>query len=495
MLFRSVSQSRYWSSGDTGATFNPLSTGTYSVIASNIFGCTDADTVNVTFYNTPDADLGNDTSVCTSTVLDAFNPGNSYLWTGGLTTQRITVNSSGNYFVQISNSNGCVDRDTVFILVNTPTVIDLGSDITQCGGAVTLDAGVSGVSYLWNDGSIGRTLTTSASGRITLVITDRNSCISGDTVDVEINPIPAPNLGPDKDLCGSRTLVLDAGNTGSGDIYNWSTGSTSQFIYPSSTGLYGVRVTTPAGCSGSDSVQITISTDVPNAAFLGDQQQCGGSVILDAGINPGCRFLWSTGATTQLLGVSTSGTYWVQVSNACGTDVSSSRVEITPNPVASFTVSGTNPYTFNNTSVGGLDYLWRFGDGALQSSTDITENPTHRYEYGGNFTVWLIVSGPCGSDSISSNVSVSGFGLGINSSVLENVEVYPNPFTDYIKVNSDIKDEMKFVITDMSGRAILNTDAVSGDAEISTTELASGVYFLRGISGDKQLFSAKLIKY
>jgi hypothetical protein len=41
------------------------------------------------------------------------------------------------------------------------------------------------------------------------------------------------------------------------------------------------------------------------------------TLLLDAG-NPGCQYLWSTGATTQTILVSVTGTYFVTVTNDCG---------------------------------------------------------------------------------------------------------------------------------------------------------------------------------
>ena len=44
---------------------------------------------------------------------------------------------------------------------------------------------------------------------------------------------------------------------------------------------------------------------------------CGGPALLDAQ-NPGANYLWSTGATTQTISVSTPGIYTVDINNSCG---------------------------------------------------------------------------------------------------------------------------------------------------------------------------------
>lgn len=79
-------------------------------------------------------------------------------------------------------------------------------------------------------------------------------------------------------------------------------------------------------------------------------------------------------------------------------------VDITPKPVANFTLGSTAncgaPFTatFNNSSTGGspLTYLWNFGDGR----TDTTRNPSHTYNTSGSFTVTLTVTNQNGCSSV-----------------------------------------------------------------------------------------------
>ncbi|MCB2194935.1 MAG: hypothetical protein KQH79_03700 [Bacteroidetes bacterium] len=103
----------------------------------------------------------------------------------------------------------------------------------------------------------------------------------------------------------------------------------------------------------------------------------GGSVILTS--SAGTDYLWSTGATTQNINVTTSGNYTVQVSNATGCySVASDPKTVTVNPLPSVTVSAV-PATicFGETSVltatGGGTYLWS-PDADLDSNT--SPNPT-----------------------------------------------------------------------------------------------------------------------
>lgn len=58
---------------------------------------------------------------------------------------------------------------------------------------------------------------------------------------------------------------------------------------------------------------------------------------------------------------------------------------------------------FTNTSTAATFYQWNFGDG----STSTVENPSHVYAQPGAYAVTLVASGPCSSQTITKNVTVS----------------------------------------------------------------------------------------
>ena len=86
------------------------------VSAVNDCGMSEPAFQNVTVNEWPMVELGNDTTILAgqSLVLDAGNPGCSYLWSTGETTQVITVSTKGNYQVGVSNACGRVE-DSLFV--------------------------------------------------------------------------------------------------------------------------------------------------------------------------------------------------------------------------------------------------------------------------------------------------------------------------------------------------------------------------------------------
>ncbi len=80
---------------------------------------------------------------------------------------------------------------------------------------------------------------------------------------ITIYETPEPDLGPDLTICQGDSVTLDAGFC-SGCSYEWFSippgfTSTSQTISLNQTGLYSVAVTTTNGCTGRDTVQLTVT--------------------------------------------------------------------------------------------------------------------------------------------------------------------------------------------------------------------------------------------
>ena len=104
-----------WSTNETGQTINATSTGVYTVSVDN-GACFSEDQISLVFNPQPINPFGNDTIVCFdgppyNLLLQALNPGATYLWDTGSTQSNILVFSGGTYNVEITTPNGC---DQVF---------------------------------------------------------------------------------------------------------------------------------------------------------------------------------------------------------------------------------------------------------------------------------------------------------------------------------------------------------------------------------------------
>jgi hypothetical protein len=174
----------------TSQSINAVSSGIYTVVVSTPNGCSGADNINVTLENSlPIVDLGNSNqSSCETIILDAGNTGTIYAWSTGQTDQVVEITATtNNVSVDVTNTCGTTTSNSVNLEIFTPPVVNLGPDITQCGGIVTLDAQNIGQSFLWNDSSTSQTIQTNTSGVFAVTVTDGNGCSSYDSINVAIS--------------------------------------------------------------------------------------------------------------------------------------------------------------------------------------------------------------------------------------------------------------------------------------------------------------------
>ena len=299
-----------WSTGAQTATLSVNSAGDYSVTVTQ-GACSVNDAVTVQFVASPTVDLGPDASPCTGDglVLDATFLGASYLWSTGDQTPTLGVTQDGTYSVTVTNAAGCNATDAIVVTYVTPSSVELGPNVDLCAGqTVTLDALLPGASYEWSTGEQTSSIIAGISAVYWVEVT-QGSCSVSDTVTVNVNPAPQIDLGPAIALCPGEAVDLDAFSPGA--TYLWSTGDVTSSISVNTSNTYSVTVDLN-GCTDTDDVTVTVLS--PSSVDLGpDLSLCAGDQAqLDATV-PGASYLWNTGVDTPVLTATTSGTYWVEV--------------------------------------------------------------------------------------------------------------------------------------------------------------------------------------
>ena len=141
------------------------------------------------------------------------------------------------------------ERDTISLPVTLPV---------RCFGdaPLTLDAGSTFASYLWNTGETTSTIQVTGAGWYKVSVTKEGYQLT-DSVELKVSK-PVVDLGLDRIICNPDTLVLNAG--GPFKSYLWSTPQTSftdQIITASKTGIYMVEVTDEYGCKAKDTIQLS----------------------------------------------------------------------------------------------------------------------------------------------------------------------------------------------------------------------------------------------
>ncbi|MDX2360174.1 MAG: T9SS type A sorting domain-containing protein [Crocinitomicaceae bacterium] len=95
--------------------YNITTTGIVDGIVSNV----DLGSFSVETCCAGSVDLGGDSTICDTTtlILDATTSGASYNWQDGSSSSTFAVDSSGIYWVEMTDTNGCVYTDSVTISV------------------------------------------------------------------------------------------------------------------------------------------------------------------------------------------------------------------------------------------------------------------------------------------------------------------------------------------------------------------------------------------
>ncbi|MCD4745213.1 MAG: hypothetical protein K8R58_02820, partial [Bacteroidales bacterium] len=306
--------------GDTSIIVDFGQTSGYIYI-SLIDGCNpdNLDSLYVNVLPLTSINLGNDTSFCYGNSVILY-PGSgfvSYLWQNGSSDSIFIASNTGYYWVEVSDTNGCIAIDSVYITVFMDYEISIGDDTsTICeGDYLFLDPGPGFESYLWQDGSSYQTFIADTAGIYWVEVTDTNSCSARDSILLIVREIPENFLGNDTVICPGDIVTLNAGE---GFVqYLWQDGSSDSVFIADSVGTYWVYVEDEIGCSGSDTIVlfpfIPPSLNLPNEVFI-----CKGDNIV---FNAGSGYLfynWQDGSNDSLFIAYDEGLYWVNVLTDCG---------------------------------------------------------------------------------------------------------------------------------------------------------------------------------
>ena len=290
----------------------------------------------------------------------------------------------------ISVSSTIVLRDTVVVNVTPLPVVNLGPNQTLCDGQSTLlNAAVPGGSYVWQDGSTSNSYNATGPGSYSVTVT-ANGCSNSDAINVAYNPLPVVDLGNDTTVCPGQPVPLNAASPGGS--YVWQDGSTAPTFTATTPGVYDVDVTVN-GCTSNDA--ITVSNFIPSVVALGpDLTACAGDIVPLSVSIPGASYLWSTGATSNSISVSTTATYWLEASvNGCPVRDSIDVVFNTLPAVGlgNDTTVCPGEVVLLDATLAGATYLWQ--DGSTASTYPATSP--------GAYSVDVTVGGCTSSDAIT----------------------------------------------------------------------------------------------
>jgi len=371
--------------------------GTYQITVTNGL-CSATGTVKVRENANSTVVITGDTVICTGTKakLTASGTG-TFSWTStpaGFTSTSATVEvGQGTYQVTVTNGQ-CSAVGTVKVRENANPKVAITGDTVICTGIkAKLTASGTGT-FSWSSTPAGFTSTSATVevGQGTYQVTVINGlCSATGTVKV-VNDNLSISAGGATVCEGVLTTALTGGATATSGIksYAWSgpSGFTSTeqsptITKPTATATYTLTVTSKAGCTATATAIITVTPAVINTANVTFCK--GGNATLIAKGGTGATYLWTGGATTSSIEVTTAGTYKVTITDLTGC-ISKGVFTVTESAAASAIISGntslcasTSTTLTVNAGVTGETYSWTGVGGFTSNSQVITVSTPSNY--------------------------------------------------------------------------------------------------------------------
>ncbi|MBY0435993.1 MAG: PKD domain-containing protein, partial [Cyclobacteriaceae bacterium] len=260
-----------WSDNSTARTLLPRNTGNYWAEAKNSFGCAGRDTVRVEIKPLPVNSWPSTITACDRVTLDAANPGSTYVWSDSFTGRIKTISASGPQSVRVTTSGNCSATFSTSVTVNQSPSVFLGSDQQLCfGQSAFLDAGSTGDTYRWSDGTLDKTLIARRTGIYWAEVQRNNGCFARDSVSITIFPDIVNAIKSSYEICANAPLNLDA-TSPQGVSYQWNSGSSTSSgprITVNTPTNFTLTTTNAIGCTRTDQITITPDNDPITARFL-----------------------------------------------------------------------------------------------------------------------------------------------------------------------------------------------------------------------------------
>ena len=157
------------------------------------------------------------------------------------------------------------DTSSVIVPLQASISLDIGDDQLICPyETAQFDAGVNGVSYLWNTGDTTQFISTTTNGWYYVTISD-GVCEATDSAYLSFTTYSSRSYTTE--ICFGEEAFLDAGQ---GQNYLWNTNDSSRLITVNDGGSYWFQYTDVHGCTYEDTVEVlqnevSIAVFAPNA--------------------------------------------------------------------------------------------------------------------------------------------------------------------------------------------------------------------------------------
>ncbi len=520
------------SSNSGSITVSPASTSNYSVVGSNLFGCSASTVITVTVNALPTVSISGSSGVCSGNSITLTASGAStYTWSNASNSPSITETplSNTNYTVYGTGANGCQNFFVKSVSVYSIPIISSSSGTICSGNSFNLNpTGASTYTITGGSALVSPTTTTqySISG------TSSQGCISSNiavsTVVVHVSPTISVNSGS---ICsGGQFTITPTGAT----TYTISGGNS--VVGPSVTTVYSVTGTSSQGCLSSGIALSTVVVTPLPVISVNSGSICLGQSFT---INPSGAATYTIEGGNSVVSPSISTSYTVTGTSTAGcvsANSATSSVTVYSLPVVSlnsgsicpgqsfiFTPTGANNYsisgnsfTVNPLSTQAYTLTGVSAQGCqsqntasatvvvfpqptlsisssntllcLGQSATLTVNGANTYTWSTSANGSTLLVNPVAT-TIYTVTGTDGNGCEAQASITQQVEnctnikeisnqvgliIYPNPAFNYIQLACN--ETSLAEIYDLHGKLIASFMLQAGITQINTSEYTRGMY-------------------
>jgi gliding motility-associated-like protein len=540
-----------WSNAQVTQDISGLNANTYSVLVTDVNGCTTTNTITLTqpaaltttvvaaTYNGQNISCNGLSDGSINLTVAGGTTAYTYQWSNLATTQDISGLSAGPYSVLVTDMNGCTATHTITLtqpVVLTTTVVAAtynGQNISCNGlndGSINLlvSGGTTAYSYLWSNAQVTQDISGLNANTYSVLVTDVNGCTATNTITLTQPATLTTTISVSSNYNGQNIscnglsdgaidLTVSGGTTNY--TYSWSNSAITQDISGLNANTYSVLVTDVNGCTATNTITLiepaALTTTVVAATYNGQNISCNGlsDGAIDLTVSGGTTnytYSWSNAAITQDISGLNANTYSVLVTDVNGCTTTNIITLIQPAALTTTVVAAT--YNGQNISCNGLSdgsidlsvaggttaYTYQWSN--LETTQDVSGLNAGPYSVlvtdvnGCSATHTITLTQPAiltTSISVSSNyngqnISCNGLSDGaIDLSVSGGTANYTYAWSN-AGTTQDISglnaNTYSVLVTDVNGCTITNTITITQPAALSTTIAVSSNFNGQNIS-------------
>ncbi len=451
--------------------------------------------------------VNGETTICSGdNVLLTAPAGFNYLWSNGQNTQSITVNSSGVFFAQITDPvSGCVATSSAIEVAVDPMesfVISTSQDLIVCAGKSVIISSDSGELVEWFDGSTSASIEIFETQNVTAAMQGTCGLISSNNIQVEVLPAVTLPINVAFEF-NDDTITL----TAEGENLQWFSDPLGEILIGAGNELMLNVVDAPTVVYVSSSTgQLSMPTSVGERLHEGssnfNSDEFNGGMIFDVMDD---ILLNQITVLTDMAGLRT-----IQLLDSDGNIVEELTTDI---PIGSSTVdlnfaieAGTD-YLLTTSSEQNIESFGFPSPRLRRSSADFGASLSYPYEIdnlisinGSNFGEtffyyfydWSVSASTiaCRSELVSLDLETNAvFDISEN----QDIEVYPNPSSQYFQVNYKGLENFDIRVLSLDGKEHLSAANLNSSYQIDLNKYTSGVFIMEMTIGE-DIFYTKLVK-